>query len=192
MPQKRTKSHASKALPERRIPGWLWLLTGIVLGGFAMFLVHLSELKRKGFDPELSTTQSNKEARATTKSDSAATDAGAPEEPENKLIFEFYDRLKDQQVTVPEYEKPDPSTQKATHHHFLQVASFRRLEDADKARAKLILLNMSADIEESTLQSGATAYRVIVGPYTNKSKLAKARQTLVSNGFEFLTLKRKI
>ena len=85
-----------------------------------------------------------------------------------------------------------PATLQHSLKVFLQVASFRKHADADKARANLILLNMNANIEQSTLQSGTTAYRVIVGPYTSKSKLAKARDTLVSNGFEYLTLKRKI
>lgn len=190
MPQKRgrTKSHASRSTPKRQIPGWLWLLTGMVLGGFVMFLVHLSELKRKGIGAEspskTTTTDQNKAHPEKRKKDEKSGD--------NELIFEFYDRLKQEQVTVPDYEKPEVIAAQATHHYFLQVASFKRHNDADKARAKLILLNMNANIEESTLQSGATAYRVIVGPYENKSKLAKARETLVSNGFEFLTLKRKI
>lgn len=189
MPQKRTraKSHASKTLPERQLPGWLWLLTGMILGGFIMFLVHLGELKRKGIG-----AGQLKESVELSDNKSESTETKDQDKSKSELVFEFYDRLKDQQVTVPEYERPDPSNQNASHHYFLQVASFRRHEDADKARAKLILLNMSPDIEESTLQSGAAVYRVIVGPYTNKSKLAKARQTLVSNGFEFLTLKRKI
>lgn len=177
----RNRSHASRSLPERRLPGWLWLLTGMVLGGFVMFLVHLSELKRQGVGAEQSEPIAEQ------------TDKKAPKEKEKTdLIFEFYDRLKDEQVTVPEYEKPEVIAAQATHHFFLQVASFRRLEDADKARASLILLNMEPNIEESTLQSGATTYRVIVGPYRSKSKLANARETLVSNGFEYLTLKRKI
>lgn len=146
-----------------------------------MFLVHLSELKKQGV-PDKETPAAAK--KSSTKEE--ITKKGT------ELIFEFYDKLKEEQVSIPDYETPEEKAAQATHHYYLQVASFRRNEDADKARARLILLNMDAAIEKSTLQSGADVYRVIVGPYQSKSKLAKARQTLVSNGFEFLTLKRKI
>lgn len=53
-------------------------------------------------------------------------------------------------------------------------------------------MNMDAVIETSKLKSGEARYRVVVGPYRNKSKLAKARQTLVDNRLDYLTLKREI
>ena len=189
----RTKSHASRSAPARQIPGWLWLLTGMVLGGFIMFLVHLSELKKAGVgDDQNSERQTKSDTASKPKSGGESSEPETKEESPSELIFEFYDRLKEEQVTVPDYEQPQERAAQITHHYFLQVASFRSHADADKARARLILLNMEASIEKTTLQSGATMYRVIVGPYTNKSKLAKARETLVSNGFEYLTLKRKI
>lgn len=144
-----------------------------------MFLVHLSQLKN---------------VQPSAKQPAAAQKA-APTKPKpaNKPVFEFYDRLKDEQIKVPKYEKPtEANSASQTHAFYLQVASFRKEEDADKVRAKLILMNMNASIENSKLQSGETRYRVIIGPYTSKSKLAKARDTLVSNGFEYLTLKRPL
>lgn len=152
-----------------------------------MFLVHLSELKRSGMGADNSPSQP-KHAEQPEKKSTAEN----LKEEASELVFEFYDRLKEEQVAVPEYEKPEARHAEQTHHYFLQVASFRKHDDADKARARLILLNMEASIEKTTLQSGSTMYRVIVGPFPTKSKLAKARQTVVENGFEYLTLKRKI
>jgi cell division protein FtsN len=159
------------------MPGWLWLLTGMVLGAFIMFLLRLNDLKIEQ-PPELAATQ-NKPASA---------DEAQPQKPK----FSFYDDLKKEQVEIPDYDPPQEQQSAPTHQFFLQVASFRRKDDADSARASLILLNMNAQIEKSKLSSGSTAYRVIVGPYQNKSRLAKARQTLVSNNFEYLTLKREL
>ncbi|WP_096086062.1 SPOR domain-containing protein [Agaribacterium haliotis] len=174
--------HARRNSTERQIPGWLWLLTGMALGAFIMFIAHLSKLKEEG------TTNS-----APAQNKTELPKLKVPEEVKGP-VFEFYDRLKQQQVEVPEYEAPTEAQieQAATHEYFLQVASFRNENDADKLRARLILMNMNTSIESSKMQSGETRYRVIVGPYLNKSKLAKARQDLVSEGLEYLTLKRKI
>jgi len=146
-----------------------------------MFLVHLSDQKK-----------------AQPQSTNAPPVAETPEEEsviEEKVftpVFEFYESLKKEQVEIPDYAPPEERDIKPTHEFFLQVASFRKESDAESARARLILLNMDTQIEKTKLQSGSTRYRVIVGPFQNKSKLAKARQTLVSNGFEYLTLKREI
>jgi len=167
----------SRNTTERRLPGWLWLLTGMILGAFVMFLVRLSDMR------DTLPADANKVSDSQTES---------AEQETQKPTFRFYEDLKKEQVTVPDYDTPSERQAEPTHHYFLQVASFRKKDDADSARASLILLNMDAQIEKSKLSSGTTAYRVIVGPYSNTSLLAKARQTLVSNGFEYLTLKREI
>jgi len=153
------------------------MLSGIVIGAFAMFIYHLAELK--------STTPSAVQTTEKSKPTEAAP-AKAP-------AFEFYDRLKQEQVEVPDYDTSEAHlSAQQTHEYFLQVASFRRQSDADKLRANLILLNLNANIEKSSLASGATAFRVITGPFPTKSKVAKAQQLLVSSGYDYLKIKRKI
>jgi len=179
MTRKKPRGQASRVAPERQIPGWLWLLTGMILGGFIMFLLQLSEMKK---------AQTHSAPVAEEKPEQAPI----LEEKVFTPVFEFYESLKKDQVEIPDYAPPQEQDIHPTHENFLQVASFRKENDAESARARLILLNMNTHIEKTKLQSGTTRYRVIVGPYQNKSKLAKARQTLVSNGFEYLTLKREI
>lgn len=141
-----------------------------------MFLTHLSKLDRATSSPQTAATKSAKKT----------SELPAP-------VFEFYDRLKEEQVTVPEYDTPEAqAAAKQTHEYFLQVASFRNEKDSESLRARLILMNMEAKVESSTLQSGDKWHRVIIGPYQSKSRLAKARGTLVSNGLEYLTLKRPL
>ena len=72
----------------------------------------------------------------------------------------------------------------------LQVASFKNNSDAERVRAELILLNLNASIETATVSNGKTWHRIIVGPFTNRSKLSKARSTLISNRYEALVLKK--
>lgn len=174
----RTKTNSRHPSNERRLPAWLWLLTGMVLGAFIMFLLRLNEMRIHS----PSETKEQTDNTANTAQDSESS----------KPIFSFYDDFKKEQVHIPEYETPQQSNETATHQFFLQVASFRRKDDADALRAQLIISNIDAQIEKSKLSSGTTAYRVIAGPYPNKSRLAKARQALVTNGHDPLTLKREI
>ena len=178
MAKQKSRAQASRTNNSRQIPGWLWLLTGMVLGGFIMFIAQLSKMKQA----------------QETSAGPVAESKQASEEKEKTFmpVFEFYESLKKDQVEIPDYAPPSEADLKPTHEFFLQVASFRRESDAESTRARLILMNMNTHIEKSRLQSGGSTYRVIVGPYQSKSKLAKARQTLVSNGFEYLTLKREI
>lgn len=182
MSKRKSRAQASRKKTTRQIPGWLWLLTGMIVGAFVMFIVHLSELKKTQTAPTETASEPTPSAQ---KKDEKEEKVFTP-------VFEFYESLKKDQVEIPDYAPPKEEDIQITHEFFLQVASFRRESDAESARARLILMNLNANIEPSKLQSGATTYRVIVGPYTSKSKLAKARQTLVSNGFEYLTLKREI
>ena len=58
-------------------------------------------------------------------------------------------------------------------------------------RAELTLLNLTARIEQSSAKEGNVWHRVIVGPFANRSQLAKAKDTLLSNRFDAMLLKRK-
>ena len=176
----RSKRNASPVVKESRAPGWLWLLTGVILGAFIMFLLRLNDLREA---PQSVAAKPKTEAPATETLEDLIP---AP-------VFEFYDRFKEERVEVPQYDTPQHRAKaQQTHEYYLQVASFRTREDADSLRARLLLLNMEAQIETSKLSSGEARYRVIAGPFNNKSELARGRDTLVSNGLEYLTLTRSL
>nr|WP_246386788.1 SPOR domain-containing protein [Litorivivens lipolytica] len=73
----------------------------------------------------------------------------------------------------------------------MQAGSFKTNADADRRRAELLLLGLEAKIE-AVEANGDTWHRVYVGPFTSRSKLSKARTTLISEGIETLLLKRKV
>ena len=174
--RKRRKQPSKK---KSDVPGWVWLFTGAVLGAFVMFLVYLS-------DQPLSKAKPAKVA--------VTPQAKEPEKTVPKPRFDFYKLLEESEVIVETPEETrkqleQQSTDKV--EYLLQVGSFKKSEDADSVRAKLILLNMDAKVEKVTVKSGETWHRVIVGPFTNSSAMANARSTLVSNRFDTLLLKRK-
>lgn len=158
---------------EPRVPGWMWLLTGVLLGALITLLMRLSELQP---------APAPKPVKLEPKTDK-------PDDPAVK--FNFYKVLRDDnKVVVPKREPTQPKVEKNIEY-LLQVASFRTAEDAEQTRAELMLLNLQARVEKANVGKDQTWHRVIVGPFQSRSKLAKARNTLLSNRFEALVLKRK-
>ncbi len=178
---KRTATRRKPARSEPRIPAWVWLFTGAILGAFIMFLVHLSKQTNTGIQPASATEKKSQHKQA----------QNPEQKPEKKPKFDFYELLKDQEVETPS-SRPPPKKAAPTEYteYMLQVASFKNNSDAERVRAELILLNLNAAIETATVSNGQTWHRIIVGPFTNRSKLSKARSTLISNRYEALVLKK--
>ncbi len=166
---------ATRPKPQSRVPGWVWLFTGTVLGAFIMFLMHLSRMPAS--DPAIDDPGISAEAD------------GETEQPR----FDFYKLLKESTVPVFEAEdvaQSDEAESEELAQYLLQVASFKDPNDAQQLRAELILLNLDAHVETATVRNGEIWHRVIVGPFDSRSNLAKARSVLVSNQMEALILKR--
>ena len=174
--RRKKNGQASRARVETRVPAWVWLFTGTVLGAFVMFLIRLSETDTN--HPELPVEQKQ------------------VSEPASKQVprFDFYDLLKETRVEIPEItEQNSPAAAEEASsdiEYILQVASFRGESDAEQLRAELILLNLDAQVEQAKIRNGETWHRVLVGPFVSRSRLAKARSTLVSHNHEALVLKR--
>jgi cell division protein FtsN len=73
---------------------------------------------------------------------------------------------------------------------YLQAGSFRRLADADKRRAELLMYGMRASAEPVN-SNGETWYRVQIGPFASDSEMTRARTKLKSNGIDTLMTRRK-
>jgi cell division protein FtsN len=181
---RRSSSNVRRKSPSRQpLPGWLWLLAGILVGIVATFLLQEPE-------PAPATTE-----QPTVKP--VEEDSGV------KPRFDFYTLLRETEVIVPDSSVPQaeeapqkqsastPATPTAKEVFLLQVGSFKSNRDADSLRARLLLLNLSASIEMVTPRPGETWHRVLVGPFTNRAELASARDSLSGNGIDSLLLKRK-
>ncbi len=185
-----TRDYAKKkrAAPSRKnsnpIPWWVWLLTGSALGAFIMFLLYLGKIEPTG---KPTTAQSMVKAEPPEPTETPQTSIPQPR-------FDFYKLLKESEVIVPATEPNNAEGNPQTlvkSEYILQVGSFKSANDADKLRVQLILLNLAASTEAVTVRN-EDWHRVIVGPFDNQSRLAKARSTLVSNRYNALVLKRKL
>lgn len=168
------------------------------MGAFVMFLVRLADVDASDPTPpvRVAKPQPAKEAKPEVKKAAPApveqkTAAPAKVEPQ-KPRFDFYKMLEENEVpVVAELGELGQVSAKPERTFLLQVASFRKAEDAEQLRVELLLLNLDARTEEVTVRNGEVWHRVLTGPFESRSMLAKARSTLISNGHQALVMEYK-
>jgi cell division protein FtsN len=166
-------------------PGWAYLLAGLVMGLFIAFLVYLQNLPEPAGHRDIS---------------------GAAAQPEQngkqaaKPQFDFYKILPELEVVVPALEvksrqeqsrptPPTPTEELAGGEKFvLQVGSFKQFDQADKLKASLALLGITADIQQVSVDRD-TWHRVRVGPFKDRNSLNVMRRRLQDNDINAITLK---
>ncbi|WP_299731802.1 SPOR domain-containing protein [uncultured Endozoicomonas sp.] len=174
------------------LPGWLWLLAGLLIGVFVAFLAGL--------------TPSAKDVRSVADQVASAPEAG--EKKENQPVFDFYTLLPESEVAVPAVT-PEPvrksveqkaSKPKATAEapkptqsakYLLQAGSFRNISDAERLRARLLLEGLSPKIEKVNVGGGETWHRVQIGPFSDSASLKNAQTVLSSHNIDSLLLQLK-
>jgi len=109
------------------------------------------------------------------------------------LKFDFYTILKNSEIVVPSGGTEPGAAAKPSDNatYLLQAGSFRLSSQAESLRVKLLLLNLNATVEAVGSSNGEKWYRVLVGPFTDASKMAYARTKLSENAIDSLLLKRK-
>ena len=172
-----------------RIPKIVWIMTPAIAAAFVGFLFFLS------------TVPSGDELDAVKGDAKKALQSGverAKEEVVKKVAkpqYDFYKLLEESEVPVPTAEESPyvstPKDQAATYQYTLQAASFRSEEQADSLRVKLIIENLDSNIEKVTVK-GNDYYRVMVGPFLDRSKLNKAQDTLASHKINALVIKKPL
>ncbi len=195
---------------QKLIPGWLWMIFGMLLGLFIMVLLYLWQPWRPASRPidatQPSTTQSSAD--------------------ETNRDYQFYDLLPKQQVTpVPDEAVPadsgnpadniilappalpapplEPAMQDAinsdpveitsgtTLQYILQVNSYQNPDDADARRAEILLVGLPADVRQSTLADGSTWFRVVSGPFANRAEALNAQSLLQNTGIDSLVVEQR-
>lgn len=178
-------------------PPWLWFVTGALVGAV---IASLGWMKQAGVVPPPPVAQQEvKPQPAPAAPPPSATPEPAPEEPKPPR-FDFYTVLPEQEVVIPEQEmgkpapaatpasppKPGPeSTPETTGQSvfLLQMGSFRNHKDADRLKASLAMLGISAEIQSVTVSGPTgqnTVHRVRGGPYA-RDQAQSLHETLKSN-----------
>lgn len=213
-PRRGASRSPRKKQSRRLVPGWVWLFTGVVVGLFVAFLVHLGGVQMAR-NPAVATQPPNTSHDTTSKQDAKSGKGDQPK-------FDFYAVLPKMEVIVPKGDDDDqdgkhpakprdndnppskatagstpgsagtPAAPAATgQRYMLQAGSFRHEADADRRRAKLTLRGFQVNIQPVQLDSGDTWHRVMIGPYTTLAALHSAQDKLIKQGVETLPIQIK-
>ena len=179
-----------KKKPSGGIPGWLWLLAGVLIGGGGAIALMLA-----GYMPETKPNAPTVDnTPAATPESALVEEQGATDTSPKKPRYDFFKVLPEMEVVVPEQElsrQAEPSAAGSAQDSFiLQVGSFKTAADAEQMKAQLALLGSVATVHTVTVDN-ATWHRVRIGPFKGARKADEMRRMLSDNQFNALIIKVK-
>jgi cell division protein FtsN len=180
------RDYKHRRRPKKKGKGGGSFGTGLALGLVVAVLVHLYH---QGKTPDGARDQDPLPARP------------AAQEPEpiddSELEFDFYTILTEKEELVPE-EKAASSgrpaaagVSKTPGTYYLQAGSFQNHADADRRKATLALLGVTASIQRVTIKENQTWYRVRVGPVDNLDEVNRLRSRLEAEKIQTMLVRAK-
>jgi len=182
---------AKKKQPNPLAGNLISFATGLTVGLFIAFLVYLDKIHI--FDqlglPELFSSNQAQETAS----------AGKPENRKQVTspTFDFYKILPNKEINISEYvadDQPGVKQEQDTSEngiYVLQVGSFKDYDAADSVKARLALMGIVPEIQRVVINGQDVRYRVRVGPFKDREKLAQTRYRLKENEMNFMLLKLK-
>lgn len=196
------------------LPGWIWLLGGLLLGLVlaGVVMVRLRPTDAPGPQP-------NPQAQAPERS---SEEPLAQQEAPRKPKYDFYTVLAEREVVVPDAEidaqaqaevkakaaaqaaarrladaesaviqsPSTPAPAAVSDSYVLQAGAFRAPNEAESLKARIALIGLSARVEAAQIR-GETVYRVRMGPYGSAAALAGAKDTLAGNGIPAVAIRAR-
>lgn len=195
-----SRDYKSRATPrakrERRVPGPVWFICGLLVGLFFSGLAWLKLLPpREPGRGEVVVAEADAKPNGGNRS---SAEKRAPPKPR----FDFYTILPEMEVVVPEPEPmPSPEGRVAAAEpagaevadrgrYMLQMGSFRKYSDADRLKASLALVGIQAEIQRVKIDGGDVFHRVRSGPYSPE-KVKQLSTKLKANSISSLVIKLK-
>ncbi len=182
--KRKSQRGAKRKAEQRNQASAMPKIIGGLIGVSVLFagIYWLSQLPRASFtgEPATSDTPAN-----VSSSDADVTVEEAPVQ----IEYEFYDTLPNEEVIVD----AQPGQRNAGPQDFfynLQAASFRRSEDAERARVELLLAGLNASIRTVNDAEGRPWHRIMVGPFEQYGSMDEARRQLIESGMTPLVFKR--
>ncbi len=194
MPPRDYKNSTTRATKPAATQGsWLSFISGLGVGLLVAFGVYLWS----GQLPGPATLVENIGSRMRGPEPVAETHAiDAPTSNLPTPKFDFYKILPEMEVPIPDWglaEKPSdetpPQSGLAPGAYLLQVGSFKRFEDADRAKASLALRGITASIQRVVINGQDVWFRVHVGPLSDVDEIRATRLKLIENDMDFILLK---
>jgi cell division protein FtsN len=199
-----TQDFANKPRVDAARPKRLWLKKGLVVALLMGLVAVLGLLLWEKYSVEVKEPFMDQTAipviKAVTQEAKLKPEPKLETKLETKVIeqtsasdFTYGTMLKQAEVTpayVPVYASTPKDPTKKTSH-VLQVASFKSEVDARALQKRLIKKKLTnVQVTQSKAKLGSIWYRVMVGPFQNRSMLNKAQDILVQMNFSPLERKQ--
>jgi len=194
------RDYAKSPRPRERrgLPGWVWMLGGLVIGLFVALLVYLDKTHPDRNPADIAGAVSGffqkqvEKAKPAASADAPPADRHAPARPR----FDFYTILPELEVAIPEEELVEqarhPEKAPARQGNYvLQAGSFRSADQADQLRARLALQGIEASIQTVKIKGGETWHRVRVGPLPDIATVNRVRKRLRAIGVPSIVVRDK-
>jgi cell division protein FtsN len=172
------------------IPGYWWLITGLLIGGFMMFLSDLEKVPVQAIAVTTKPIIKNdvRDVKKPTLNEAKPIES-------NKPRFDFYQILPDMEIVIPEHEIEErrrlEGTGKSKPGTFIiQIGSFRKAQQADTLKARVALLGIASTVQ-TVNQNGSIWHRVKSGPYTSFRMVDKLQNRLHHNNIDSIAIKLK-
>jgi len=180
------------------IPGWLWLLLGILLG-LALSAVAIWRDWVPGPKRDAASAESSDQAPDLSRDQPAAPAPAAPAvAKELNPEFDFYTVLPEMQVVLPDSSEPPAAGEtppklkaEAGFRYVLQMGSFGSASDAEALKVKAALVGVQASVQKVSIDE-KTFHRVRVGPFATPELLEGARAELHLAGLTAVALREKL
>jgi cell division protein FtsN len=169
------RAHQTKTkLQYSSVSWWKWVLVILILGLFASFLIFLGNSSPEIEQQKIVSIPKKEKPKKVKKL--------------NEPQFNFYTILPETEIVVPDYEIDTRSREEhfgkgKPLKYLIQAGSFRQFSTADKLRANLALMGIESKITKAIV-GNVTWNRVVMGPYTQSSKVSNIKKRLRKKGID--------
>lgn len=175
------QSKSPEAATKRAVPIVLLI---VLISAFSYGLYYLQSIPPTKSLPETA-------IQSTSKKDTNTQTPITEKKPDTR--FKFYDllpesKIKPSEVDAYQFKEKGKETK---YLYLVQTGSFRNKKDAERQKATIAFKGIKADITVVTSKNGEAWYRVVAGPYTNRSKMNDVLDKLVSINIQPLVKKVK-
>jgi cell division protein FtsN len=178
---------------------WTWLVTGLLMGLVIAAIAYLKITVLPGSGTDNIPAQAKATPQKQKKASAQKTAAKTPPPPK----FDFYTLLPEMEVAVSEPLKPKPAPVQTAHSdedlvlphpleqakYRLQIASFKRYEEADTLKAKLAMTGHMVEIHSIKLDNGTVWYRVYTRVLPNREQAVSLQKELQNQAISSMLLK---
>jgi cell division protein FtsN len=183
MARKPTRRKTRRRKSSEPLPGWAWMLFGLTVGLAVAAAIYVNDRRSpEAAGPDTAPPPSAKVVEKKT-----------PAPKDDKTRFDFYEMLPKFELVIPEQDldaRPDvtPAAVETPGAYVLQAGSFSTFEDADRMKAGLALLGVSARIQKVSVDD-REFHRVRIGPLEDLDELNRTREKLRAARIEVLVIR---